>query len=81
MATFPIEIPDDKVQRVINAAAIVKRYRKFQSDGVTPNPESKAQFFRRMVAEEIKNWVAIADGIAADEAARAAVADDKTLVT
>lgn len=81
MAQISITIPDGKLNRVVNAVCIANHYREFQSDGTTPNPETKAQFTRRMVVEQIKQWVAIADGIKADTDARAAVVNDATLVT
>lgn len=80
MATISLTIPDGKLTRVINAVAITKNYRNVLSDG-SPNPESKQQFARRMLVEQLKEWVAQGEGGTADTAARAVVANDATIVT
>lgn len=60
MANITITIPDNQIARAI--AAICKKY-NYQDTivdlvlGPIPNPESKAQFARRMVAQIIKETV------------------------
>jgi len=80
VASIAINIPDGKLQRVIDGIAVARNYRATMSDG-TPNPETKAQFARRMVAEQIKDWVAQAEGAAADIAARQAIVNDANIVS
>jgi hypothetical protein len=61
MATITITIPDNEIARAISA--ICKKYNYQDTilgtpeQGMIPNPESKAQFAKRMVAQIIKDAV------------------------
>lgn len=57
MANITLTIPDDKIQRIITAFTKEFGYQDniTNEDGTTsPNPETKAQFTKRMVIEYIK---------------------------
>lgn len=49
MATITITIPDNMIDRVVDAVCARGRYSAFLTDGVTPNPQTKAQFAKAQV--------------------------------
>lgn len=63
MANITLTIPDAILQRVIDAAAQRNGYQATVPDptnlpdGTRPNPESKQQFAKRMLAAVLKDWV------------------------
>lgn len=61
MATISFTIPDDKLQRIIDGYSKAHNYQEkviLEVDGVgVPNPESRAAFVKRLVAEHIKRTV------------------------
>jgi hypothetical protein len=84
MAEFKINIPDDQVQRVLDAVAMCHGYQATIPDdnipmdewdedtNYIPNPESKAQFANRIVREFLKKMVIACESKAAANTARAA---------
>jgi hypothetical protein len=56
MATLSITIPDNQVSRVNDAIAALYNYQATING--SPNPETKAQFSRRMIIENLKRLVA-----------------------
>ena len=50
MAQLVFNIPDDQVQRVVNALALFYGYRATDEQG-NPNAETKAQYVRRRMAQ------------------------------
>lgn len=63
MATLSINIPDNQVTRVNDAIAALFNYQATING--SPNPETKAQFARRMVIENLKRLVAQGESAAA----------------
>ena len=60
MAQISITIPDDRLQRVLDGFASAMKYPDLVpgADGMPiPNPETKQQFFRRMLLEYIRTVV------------------------
>ena len=53
MAQLVFNIPDDQVQRVVNALALFYGYRATDEQG-NPNAETKAQYVRRRMADEMR---------------------------
>lgn len=70
MAQWTFTVPDNLATRVVNAIARIKNYQP-TIDG-QPNPETKAQFAKRMVREQVKRWVVDGEGHAGDQTAREA---------
>lgn len=62
MATIALNIPDDKITVVVNHAARALHYpaQVSSADGqsMIANPETKAQFVRRMLAAYLRSLVA-----------------------
>lgn len=56
MAQIIINIPNDKLSRVIDALCSLHGYRATLLDG-TANPETKQQFAKRKIIEKIKDDV------------------------
>ena len=58
MATYTITVPVDRVNGVIEGAKLRYGYQENVSDGeggTIPNPETPAQFTRRMILEIVKS--------------------------
>jgi hypothetical protein len=69
MAQISITIPDNQIQRIIDA---VSAYYLYQATiGGVSNPETKAQFTKRMVVEYLKGIVLASEGQVAADAAKA----------
>jgi uncharacterized protein (DUF1800 family) len=68
MATIVITIPDAVLGRVIDGMAAAHGYQEVLEDD-TPNPETKAQFARRIVRQFIKDSVKSAEVTAASRTA------------
>lgn len=64
MAQFTINVPDNQVNRVVNALCTFGGYTtQVEQDGLlVPNPQTKAQFARQMVTEFIKTAVTMTEG-------------------
>ena len=75
MATMTINIPDAVANRVTNGVCARYGYQAVFEDG-TPNPETKAQFAKRMVILFIKRAVREAEMEAAAKAAEVEAATD-----
>lgn len=80
MAQISVTIPDNQVARVVGAIAAVHNYQATLPGG-GDNPETRASFARRMLVNQMKQWVAQYEGAAADTAARQSVSNDATLIT
>ena len=72
MATISFTIPDAQLTRVVNALCVTYGYQDTMGYTGTPpdlvpvpNPETKGQFAKRMIAEHIKNCVKQVEGGAA----------------
>lgn len=63
MATLSITIPDNQVARVNDAIAALFNYQTTING--SPNPETKAQFSRRMIIENLKRLVAQGESVVA----------------
>ena len=63
------------ISRIVDAFALQHGYEPFLEDGVTPNPETKAQFTKRIVGRFIKDVVRAAETKAAEDAARGGIVD------
>lgn len=75
MATITINIADTDLTRVITAISGVFNYQPILTDTLgnkTPNPETPAQFARRMIVTDVKSWVKTYESTQAAESARAA---------
>lgn len=59
MATVSFTIPDAQLTRVLDGIAITRDYEGRKLDG-----ETKAQFAKRMVKEDVKAWVVGAESSA-----------------
>lgn len=75
MSTISIDIPDAQATRILNSFAAAQGYQAQVPDlalaGVfIPNPEGKAAFAKRKVAEWVKNQVTAAESAAAAKSAR-----------
>jgi hypothetical protein len=60
MATISITIPDEKLQRVVSGVCLYHGYKAklmLPLGGIIDNPESKGAFAKRMLIEQVKNWV------------------------
>jgi hypothetical protein len=79
MATISFTIQDAQMPRIITAFKSNFGYQEFLPDGTTPNPETGAQFTKRMINEmikgEVRNYEA---GIAARQAAASVSSVDVT---
>lgn len=64
MATISITVPNGVAAEVGNYVALARGYTGFLSDGTTP--ETKAEFIRRMLVEELKSWAAVGKRIEAE---------------
>lgn len=53
MGTFSISYDDTKATEIVNYVAIARGYTGTAPDGTA---ETKAQFVRRMLVEELKRW-------------------------
>jgi hypothetical protein len=81
MATLTINIPDAIAARVVNGVCKRYHYSTTLEDG-TPNPETKQQFFKRMVIVFLKRAVREAEvETTSQEAAEAAAASVETDIT
>lgn len=73
MAQFTIFIPNAAVARVVSGICV---YFQYQSVIVPPigdpftNPETQADFARRMIYEQLKGWVKTVEGKTATDSAR-----------
>jgi hypothetical protein len=56
MATVSITIPDGRLQEIADFVALAKQYTGTDPIG---QPETKNQFVRRMIIEQLKTWTAI----------------------
>lgn len=56
MATISLTIPDAVIQRVLDALGGTYGYKATLEDG-TPNPQTKAQFSKAVVADYVKKIV------------------------
>jgi hypothetical protein len=68
-----LSIPDNIAQRVIDGIAGAHGYQDVIigiDDSETPNPETKAQFAKRVIIADIKNAVKSYEAIQAAETAR-----------
>lgn len=72
MTTLTLTIPDAQTARVVAAFEKAYSYQPFLADGITPNPETKAQFMRRMIMQFIRDTVQAVEASTAAETARAA---------
>lgn len=63
-----IDVPDAQAQRVLNGFCADRGYQPTLPDD-TPNPETKAQFVKRLLIQYIKNSVRMNEIQAASEAA------------
>lgn len=71
MATISITIPDAALARVIDAFANQYNYSAYLDEEETiPNPETAAQFAKRMIAEYAKNVLVAHEANAAADTAR-----------
>jgi len=70
MAQIIFNIPDAVLPRVVDAVSLAFNYLPTLLSG-GPNPETKGAFTKRMIANEIKKWVAVQEGRVADDAAQA----------
>lgn len=70
MGTFSITYDDTKAAEIANYVGLAKGYTGFKPDG---SAETKAQFVRRMIAEQVKDWVAVGKRIEAEQAVNEAV--------
>lgn len=73
MAQIVVTVPDAVLQRVLDAFAAAYGYQA-TIDG-SPNPETKAQFARRMVRQYVKNTVVAHEAEQAAITARQTAAD------
>ncbi len=74
MATITINITDADLPRVITAICGVLNYQPTLTDMLgrtTPNPETPAQFARRMVVTDVKSYVVTWEGQQAAATAQA----------
>lgn len=55
MASISITVPDVNLTAALNAACAFKGYAATINGA--PNPETKPQFIKRMLAVELKSWV------------------------
>lgn len=85
MATIQITIPDAQLTRVVNSFTDSFGYAPMILDNsvppiAIPNPETRNQFAKRMVAEWVKQRVITQESFMAAETARAAaIADGQTI--
>lgn len=63
--TFSFETGGVPLTRIIDAFATAYSYSATLNDGTTPNPETKAQFAKRMVRDFIINTVRSQEVVAA----------------
>lgn len=73
MATIQIEIPDGVVPRALDAICKVYGYQATLEDG-SPNPETRAAFAKRQLANWVKSAIKTLEAAKAGEEARAAKA-------
>lgn len=81
MATISITIADAQLTRVVNSFTDSFGYAPMVPDGLTPpgsmpNPETRNQFAKRMVAQWVKQRVSDHESLLAAETARATAATD-----
>lgn len=55
MAVISITIPDAQINRVVDGVCLAYNYQA--TIGGSPNPETKAQFAKRMLIERLKQMV------------------------
>lgn len=83
MATIQITIPDAQLTRVVNAFTDSFFYAPTILDGqgvAIPNPETRNQFAKRMVAQWVKEIVIAREAlVAADTARQAAITGGQTI--
>ncbi len=72
MAQIIINIPNAVVNRVVNGLCGQFGYNEYLEDGVTPNPETPAQFAKQVVVQFVKNGVKAWEASQAAEQARLA---------
>ncbi len=64
MATISITLPNGVAAEVGNYVALARGYTGFLPDGTTP--ETKAEFIRRTLIDQLKDWAAIGKRIEAE---------------
>lgn len=67
MSQITLTFPDDQQTRIINGICKDMGYSATLEDG-SPNPETKAQFAKRVIIERIKNMVTSGELKEAEEA-------------
>jgi hypothetical protein len=75
LLTFSFDTGATPISRIVDAFALQHHYEAFLEDGVTPNPETKAQFAKRVIGRFIKDTVRAAETKAAEDAARDGISD------
>lgn len=75
LLTFSYDTGAIPLLRIVDAFASQHGYSPFLDDGVTSNPETKAQFTRRVIGRFIKDVVRAAETKAAEDAARDGIVD------
>lgn len=76
MASISITVADADLTRALNAACVYLGYQ--DTINGSPNPETKAQFVRRRIAETVKLWAVqgeVATAIASAQTTAAASAN------
>lgn len=73
MATIQIEVPDEIVPRALDAICKVYGYQA-TLEGGSPNPETRAAFAKRQLANWVKNAIKTVEAARAGDEARAAKA-------
>lgn len=70
MASMTLTVPTEVAQRVVDGFAIYHGWEP-EVDG-QPNPESKFEFMKRIIAQQLLDAVVYVEGLEAQQQARAA---------